>query len=414
MVLNYPRRKAMKRILYIHHGGSLGGAPLSLLFLLQQLDRSRYEPIVLFLADGPVVERFRAAGFETHIANDISDFSQTELVWYGNTLWWQLPGKALRFSPSVAAVRRHLRYFKPDLVHLNSSTLAAAAQAAYQVGTPIVWHIREPLARGYFGIRRSWLRRRISRHATRVVAISEYDAAQLMPSDHIRVIYNFVDFVAFDRSIGSAVARASLNLTPAQHVVTMLGGCSAPKGTLTFVRALPLVREYFPTVNFLLAGPNPSIGASQPLVSMLKRLFRSDAYNRAVMSAADPFIASGSLRFLGLRDDVPPLLAASNLLVFPSVVPHFARPVIEAGAMAKPVVASDIGCLPELVRHEENGLLIPPNDHRKLADAIITILSDPERAAAMGEGGYRRARELFDAGNNAARTFAVYQELLDT
>ncbi len=404
----------MKRILYIHHGGALGGAPLSLLLLLQQLDRSRYEPIVLCLAGGPVVERFRAAGVETHVATDISDFSQTELVWYGNTLWWQLPGKALRFLPSVAAARRHLRHFQPDLVHLNSSTLAAAAQAAYQVGTPIVWHIREPLARGYFGLRRSWLRRRISRHATRVVAISEYDAAQLLPSNHIRVIHNFVDFVAFDRSIDSAVARASLNLTPAQHVVTMLGGCSVPKGTLNFVRALPLVRENFPTASFLVAGPNPGVGSSQPLAALLKRLFRSDVYNRAVLSAAGPVIASGALRFLGVRDDVPLLLAASNLLVFPSVVPHFARPVIEAGAMAKPVVASDLGCLRELVRHEENGLLIPPNDPQMLADAIIAILSDPERAEAMGEGGYRRARELFDAGKNAARTFAIYQELIDT
>ncbi|HJO34326.1 MAG TPA: glycosyltransferase family 4 protein [Anaerolineales bacterium] len=404
----------MKRILYIHHGGALGGAPLSLLLLLQQLDRSCYEPIVLCLAAGPVVERFRAAGVETHVATDISDFSQTELVWYGNTLLWQLPGKALRFLPSVAAARRYLQHFQPDLVHLNSSTLAAAAQAAFQERLPVVWHIREPLARGYFGLRRRWLRRRIARHATRVVAVSENDAAQLLRSDRIRVIHNFVDFAVFDHSIDSDAARAHMNLTPAQHVVTMLGGCSAPKGTLPFVRALPLVRAKTPNTRFLVAGPKPQVGASKPMPALLKRLSRADAYDRAVMAAAGASIASGALRFLGDCDDVPRLLAASDLLVFPSVVPHFARPVIEAGAMAKPVVASDLGGPRELVRHDENGLLIPPNDPRKLAEAIIAILSEPARAQAMGEAGCRRARELFDARKSAARTFSIYEELIGT
>ena len=401
----------MKRILYIHHGGSLGGAPISLLFLLRQLDRSSYEPIVLCLAGGPVVEHFRAAGVETHIATDVSDFSQTELVWYGNTLLWQLPGKALRFLPSVVAVRRYLHRFQPDLVHLNSSTLAAAAQAAYSEETPIVWHIREPLARGYFGLRRCWLRKRIARHATRVVAISEYDAAQLLPSDRIRIISNFVDFSTFDRSIDSNAARAHLNMDRAQYVVTMLGGCSASKGTLPFVRALPLVRKKIPNARFLVAGLKPRVGASQPLPALLKRLTRADAYDRAVMSASSSAIASGALRFLGARDDVPQLLAASDLLVFPSVVPHFARPVIEAGAMAKPVVASDLGGPRELVRHDETGLLIPSNDPHILADAIIGILSDEARAQAMGEAGYQLALKLFDARNNAARTFSIYEEL---
>jgi glycosyltransferase involved in cell wall biosynthesis len=257
------------------------------------------------------------------------------------------------------------------------------------------------------------LRKRIARHATRVVAISEYDAAQLLPSDRIRVISNFVDFSTFDRSIDSDAARAHLNMNRAQHVVTMLGGCFAPKGTLPFVRALPLVREKIPNARFLVAGPKPRVGDSQPLPALLKRLARADAYDRAVMSASSPAIASGALRFLGARDDVPQLLAASDLLVFPSIVPHFARPVIEAGAMAKPVVASDLGGPRELVRHDETGLLIPSNDPHMLADAIIVILSDSARAQAMGEAGYRLARELFDARKNAARTFSIYEELID-
>jgi glycosyltransferase involved in cell wall biosynthesis len=67
-----------------------------------------------------------------------------------------------------------------------------------------------------------------------------------------------------------------------------------------------------------------------------------------------------------------------------------------------------------LVRHDETGLLIPPNDPRKLAEAIIAILSDSARAQAMGEAGYRRAREFFDVRENAARTLSIYEELIGT
>ena len=402
----------MKRVLYVHHGGTVGGAPRSLLCLLEQMDRRRYEPIVLCISDGPMVELFRKSGIETHVVSDISDFSQTELVWYGKKLLWQLPGKSLRFFLSVEAARRHVEYFQPDLVHVNSSTLAAVAQAAFEAGKPVVWPIREPLAGGYFGLRRRWLRHRIQLHATRVIAISEYDAARLLPSDRIRTIYNFVDFTVFDRGIDASAARVQLNLSPSHQVVTMLGGCSEVKGTLPFVRSLELVQSRIPNVRFLVVGPRPSVGVSHSLPALIKSLFRVDAYDQAVMDVARSAVDSGSLCFLATRDDVPQVLAASDLLVFPSTVPHFARPVIEAGAMAKAVVASDLGGPRELVHHDHTGLLVSPDNPHALSDAIISILTDPVRSQALGEAGYRHARKLFDAQSNAKRTFDVYEEIL--
>jgi len=402
----------LKRILYLHHGGGLGGAPLSLLYLLKQLDRSRYEPIVLTLRPGPVVDLYRAEGIETHVAEGLYDFSHTELEWYGRHELWRLPIQVARFLPSVAAARRYIRRFKPDLVHLNSSTLSAAARAARAEGIPVVWHIREPLADGYFGWRREWLKRNIARDATRVIAISEYDASRLSPSPNISVIHNFVDFAIFDRVLPIGPARTKLNLTAAQNVVIMLGGVAYPKGTLIFAQALPLVRKAVPNTKFLIVGPPPSVGDSSRLKSLIKFLLRADAYDREVMQAASDSIASGHIRFTGIRSDIPQVLAATDLLAFPSVVPHFARPIIEAGAMAKPVVASRVGGPVELVQEGVTGLLVPPSDPAALAEAIITILKDPARAKAIGEAGYAQAREKFEATTNARKTFSVYEEIL--
>lgn len=401
----------LRRILYLHHGGGLGGAPLSLLYLLRQLDQRKYEPVVVCLRPGQVVEMLSAAGIETHVALGVSDFSHTTLEWYGGAELWRLPGQLARLWPSAAASRRYLRRFRPDLVHLNSSTLVAGALAAQAEKIPLVWHIREPLAEGYFGLRRAWLRRQIAR-ADRVIAISQHDASRLTPSDRIRVIYNFVDFAVFDRTLDANVARVRLGLTPAQHVVAMLGGVARPKGTLTFVRALPLVRKAVPNVQFLVVGPPPRVGDSRPLKALAKRLLAADAYDRAVMAAGSESIAGGYLRFLGLRSDIPQILAATDLLVFPSIVPHFARPVIEAGAMAKPVIASRLGGPDELVVDGQTGLLAPPGDPRALAEAVTRVLTTPGLARTFGEAGYARARQLFEAETNARATFAVYDEVL--
>jgi glycosyltransferase involved in cell wall biosynthesis len=114
-----------------------------------------------------------------------------------------------------------------------------------------------------------------------------------------------------------------------------------------------------------------------------------------------------------VRSDVPQLLAACDVVVFPAVVPHFARPLIEAAAMAKPVVASDLGGPRELVVHGSTGLLVPPNDPEALASAIAAVLEDPQAAMRMGAAAFERAQQLFDAQKNALRTFALYAEILE-
>ena len=103
-----------------------------------------------------------------------------------------------------------------------------------------------------------------------------------------------------------------------------------------------------------------------------------------------------ALIFTGIRRDVPDILAASDCVVFPSTVPHFARPIIEAAAMGVPSVASNLGGPQELVADGETGLLVHPRDPAALAHGIAEILCDPARARAMGEAAYQRARRLFD------------------
>lgn len=401
----------MQRILYIHHGGGIGGAPLSLLYLLRQLDRSRYEPIVVTLRPGPVVALYQAEGIETHIAPHISDFSHTTLEWYGESDLWRLPGKLALLGPSIWHARRLIERIAPVMVHLNSSTLVAPAIGSFLAGVPVIWHIREPLAKGYTGLRRAFLRWAIHRYATRAIAISQYDAIQLIPNGRVRVVYNFVDFSQFDRALDGAAIRAEFGISSDAPVIAMLGGVARPKGTLTFVQAMAQVKTAYPSAHGLIVGPELPASHQLSIKELAKQILGTDAYARSVAQALSK--VPGRVILTGVRNDVPQILAASDILVFPSTVPHFARPVIEAAAMAKPAVASDLGGPQELIVHQQTGLLVPPGDPDALAQGILTLLSDRALAQAMGEAAYRRAREHFDAAHNAAKTMAIYEEVLE-
>lgn len=387
---------APRPIVYIHHESAIGGAPLSLLYLIRKLDRARYEPRVVCLREGPAAEMYRKEGLPVEMIEG-PDLSHTELVWFS---WSRLPKLALRLLQSLPLFFRLRRALKPDrargaIAHLNSSTLLTAALAARSLSMPVVWHIREPLARGYLGLRRAILRWSIRSLATRIVAISHNDAAQLgltQPSPQWSVIHNFVDFAEFDATRPSGAIRRELKIPDDAPVILFLGGCAAVKGADILIEAIPTMLGSLRSAHVILAGetsPEFQIRAKAPhLVPFQNRL-----------------------HLVGPRRDVPALLADTNILLFPSIVPHFARPVIEAAAMAKPAIASDLDGVRELVRRNETAMLVPPSDPVALARAVMELTQDPPRAYRLGQQGLALAREKFDASKNAAATLALYEQI---
>jgi glycosyltransferase involved in cell wall biosynthesis len=392
------------RILYVHHGKGIGGAPLSLLFLIRGLDNTRYSPSVLCIHESEASELFRNEGIETFVMESIKDFSHTNVLWYP---WWQLPKtlyRLLMIPLSYFRARRFLQKHNADLVHLNTSTLSAVALAARNVGSKIVWHIREPLAKGYVGLRRNLIRKVIDTCADVVIPICNYDASQLIASDKIHVVYNFVDFKQFDAHLTAPEIRAELGIAEESRIVLMLGGSNPIKGTEHFVSAAVNLAGQFPDVEFLIAGEIPEDSYRNKLNG------RASYHRRIVLSIPEEYRTR--IRFIGVRNDIPKLLSESFCLCFPSTVAHFARPAIEASAMAKPVIASDLGGPKELVRNNITGLLVAPEDSSALAEAMQRLLDSPERAEVMGKEGLAFAKQQFDADANGAEVQKLYELLL--
>jgi glycosyltransferase involved in cell wall biosynthesis len=127
------------------------------------------------------------------------------------------------------------------------------------------------------------------------------------------------------------------------------------------------------------------------------------------MAAADG--VAERIRFTGERNDVQRLMAEMEVITLPSRYEACSMSIIEAMAMGKPVVATRAGGNPELVRHQETGLLIERNPEA-LADALITLLADADRRRQMGEAGRHLARTRFSASIMVSHIEALYREML--
>jgi glycosyltransferase involved in cell wall biosynthesis len=148
--------------------------------------------------------------------------------------------------------------------------------------------------------------------------------------------------------------------------------------------------------------------------SIIKRILYDEDYHDKVKRIIHEN-GGNKIVFVGNRRDVPHIMAALDVIVFPSTVPHAALPIAEAGAMARPVIASRWGKSDEpdeSVVDGVTGILVPPGDSEALAKAIVKILTSPELARKMGEEGYKRAKKLFDAHENVAKVMNIYNEIL--
>jgi glycosyltransferase involved in cell wall biosynthesis len=187
-------------------------------------------------------------------------------------------------------------------------------------------------------------------------------------------------------------------------MILMLGGINPIKGTREFVIAALEVLKHYPDAVFVVAGGIPSKGFRNLLNGMMR-------YWRDIQELIPAALAANFL-FAGVRKDIPKMIAACTIVCFPSTVPHFARPIIEASAMGKPVVASDLGGPKELVLEGETGLLVPARDPARLAGAMERLLAHPVAAQAMGTNGTAFARKHFDAVRNTNDVIRIYKNLM--
>jgi glycosyltransferase involved in cell wall biosynthesis len=315
-------------------------------------------------------------------------------VWHGAGFWlrfWR------RILPQARKVSGLARKHEVQLIHCNDalsiSRIGVFGSRLSRI--PCVCHIRR------FD-RLGWFEREMARSVGYFIfnsqAIQSEFLRQSRRATPYRVIYNGVDLADFPLAVDPVPVRMELGLRPDAPVIGILGRLVEWKGHDVFLRAMARVWEEQPDVQGLVVG-SPEV-SNHHIVEQLQALAASLGLSEAV-------------HFAGHRTDVARMLAAMDILAHTSVAPEpFGRVLIEGMAMAKPVVASGAGGVPEIVLDGETGLLVRPGDDQELARALLCLLHDPGRAEALGQAGRQRVETHFTADHHLRQVQEVYGEVL--
>jgi glycosyltransferase involved in cell wall biosynthesis len=223
----------------------------------------------------------------------------------------------------------------------------------------------------------------------REAIIADYNTE---PSKVVK-IYNGIELDKYDAKLSNGLTvRRELGIAPGSSIVGFIGRLIYQKGLPFFLQAASKVITTFPDVMFLIVGDGP-------LKAELEKL--SNGLN----------IRQNCI-FTGFRQDIPDILSAVDMLVMSSLYEGMPMVILEAMAASKPVIATNVGGIPELVKNGETGVLVPPEDVDVLAESIIDLLKNKDKAQQMGLAGRKRVEEEFDVNIMVRKTEEVYQELI--
>lgn len=369
-------------VLFVDHARELGGAEHSLLLLLQHLDRRRFHPHLACGGD-PLARRAAELGAPVH-AIALPRLRRSPL-WARD---W------LRGARTLAA---HARAVGAQLFVANTVRAAFyTALAARLAGIPFVWHMRD------FWLseeqpRFVWADRLgkaiLGAAACRIIANSHSTAAHLPPSCKVVVVHNGIDMTRYTPQMDGQPFRQQHSIPATAPLIGVVGRLRPWKGQARFLRMAAAIARAQPDARFAIVG-GTILDADRSYAQELRRMATE-------LGVAERVVFTGQL------DDVRPALAAMDVFVHPGDPEPFGLATIEAMAMGKPVVAFSHGALPEIVEEGVSGLLVPPGDEEALARAVLALLSDEGRRAAMGQAGRAHVERAFTAERMAAEVATV-------
>lgn len=361
-------------VLYISgFSGMVGGGEVSLLGLLSGLDSSRFVPVAVCPSEGELAEEIRKLGIEVNIV------SMPRLKW----------GNPFAFFRAVSGLAELIRGRGIALVHANGSRCAVyGGLAARLSGVPMIWHVRILESDGLLDRFLAGLSVMVMVNSAAVKNRFHW----LKPQDKVQIVYNGIDLEAFKEPAGGGI-REELGLGDKTALIGTVGRLDWYKAHKYFLEAARKIKLVMPDSHFLIVG-----GGGE---------------RAALERQAEKLGLSSCVTFAGHRRDIPAILSGLDIFALSSVSEGFGRVVVEAMAAGKPVVATRVGGIPEIVQDGVTGRLVPPANPVALAGAVVELLRDKSKAAALGAAGRLRASDLFGAEKNVKTTESLYGKVLD-
>ena len=384
------------RVLYVSHTATVSGGERSLLTLLEALPQG-VEPTVA-TPPGELAEIVAALGIPV---TPIAATSGSLRLHPAHT-----PRALAEMGLAALQLRRAARRHRPDVVHANSIRAGLELAVALIPGAARVVHVRDLLPAG--PMTRASMRL-IARTSTVVLANSHFTASSVRasaPRARVEVVYPAIDLGRFDPArVDRGPARARLGAAASEKALLGVVAQLSPwKGQHTAIEALRILLDEGVRAQLLLIGS----------AKFTARSTRFD--NEAYVARLERLVSESGLddhvSFLGEREDIPELVRALDVLLLPSEAEPFGRALLEAMALEVPVLATNVGGPPELVRDGREGYLLPPDEPAAWARAARRILESPHRAREMGREGRARIAEGFGVDVQAGAMLEAYERAI--
>lgn len=386
MFLMYPhsaessRPGAGLRVLQTCFSRSWGGLEIQALEMSRQLVR-RGHRVWLACCPGSRLQHEAAAEEIRTLAYDVRGYFHPRTMW-----------KIARFIAGESI----------DIVHCQLSrdiaTIVPAVRLSFRQ-TPVILSKRV----GSYISKRDPLHRFTYSGVSRVLAISGVIHRNVVettpvPPERVITLHDSVDTELFSSArVTGGTFRREYNLGDDIVVVGFVGRFSPGKGHEELLAAADIIRKQRPNVRFLVVG---------------EASYGERPYESKIRNTARTLGLEGTVLFAGFRKNIPEVMAAFDLLAFPSHAESFGVVLIEAMAMELPVVSTNCDGVLDIVVDGETGLYIPPRNAPALAAALIRLIDSPEMRHRMGRAGRQRVLEKFDQRRQTDKLMQVYYDLL--
>ena len=387
------------RILYVNHASKISGAERCMLRILEDIDRSRFEPALVCpegdLADeaesrGAVVFRMSFVDYQSNRSTINGRSIPNPFLALGHACWLGSAGWR------IAQIARRSSI---DLIHAN--TLLARIPACLGglfSRIPVIWHIRDILSS------RLWLSvydAIYQRGIAGIISVSNACRWQFSDQSRIWTIYDGIPSDLFRQDPDQAAnLRATFNWGPEDVVFGIFGRITEWKGHEQFIEAAVSLNLRYERTRWLIVGE---------AWSLQEKEFESRLRDMAAKSGLGEKIV-----FTGFRNDVSNLMSACDVIVVPSILPDpFPNTVLEGMSCSRPVVAFDVGGIPEAIENGVSGILVPEKTSSALACALEELVEDTSLRREIGENARTRIVEKFNPDKTQRSIENVYDLILE-
>ncbi len=398
------------RVLYVENGIGYGGAIICLRHLVRNLDRNKFEPMVITGLTGPQYREIATEAHWKHIPDRHLDVVTMKrrlqaarwpeilpgLRWLVNQLLSRLDD-VFNFLPALIQTLWAVQHFKPDLIHANNEPLCnrSALLAGKLMGVPVVAHVRGDQ-------QGSMLMQSFYKMPDYFVAVSRWVSDSIgrlgVPAEKRTYVYDGIELHKLNVAADGQAFRRQHQLPEDAFIVGLVGLLIPWKGQMIFIEAARKLLQEMPDAVFAIVGGTPE---------------ECRAYEAELRQIVEQPGLKGRVVFTGHVGDMAAVYNGLDIVLSASTSPEpLGTMIIEAMTMARPIIAPDHGGAVEMIENGKTGLLFKAGDAPDLAEKILALYRDPALRKAVGQSARAHALQAFSVEEHVRHIEGVYKQLL--